>query len=191
VDLGCLVNTAFGEAPDLSLRYVRASQPLAAYAFAAVECPADGVLYVTASCEAGMCWYVDGVAVYDRIKDGNGASASDVSAHPFAVRVTRGRHVLTVQVRPGASGWSFCSAGGFSEKRGDPLAEFRVESKIRIPPPDFRLQPCFQEIPHPPTLRRMWLDRVRANAGRIEAVVRELPGTPEALRAGELIQALK
>jgi len=191
VNLGCLVNTPFGEAPDYSASFVRAGQPITAYAFASVECPADGYLYMTASCESAMRWYVDGVSVYDRFQAGNGADPNDLNAHPFAVRVTRGRHWVVVQVRPGAAGWSFCSAGGFSEKRGDQLAEFRVESKMKILPPDFRLQPCFQEIPHPPTLRELWLDRVRDNAGRLDAVGRDLPDTRESRQAAAMLERLK
>lgn len=189
LDLGCLVGAEWGEPPDLSSAFVRSAQPLSAYAFAAIECPADGYLYVTASCEASMCWYVDGIAVYDRLKEGNAASSADVNAHPFAVRVTRGRHVLAVQVRPGASGWFLLSAGGFSEQPADRMPEFRVESRLQKATPDFRLQPCFRELPYPPTLKRAWLERVRINADRLQAVVRDLPATPEARKAEAMLRS--
>jgi hypothetical protein len=191
LDLGCLVHADLGEAPDFSAPFVRPGAPLAAYAFAAIECPADGYLYVGTAFEGSVCWYVDGVAVYDRIREGSGASATDLSAHPFAVRVTRGRHALAVQARPSVSGWTFCSLGGFSEKPGDQLADFRLESKIKRQEPDPRLQPCFREVPHPGTIRRMWLDRARANAGRLEAVKRALPGTREARSAEEALGSLQ
>jgi hypothetical protein len=171
VDLGCLVSTEFGTIPDQSKPFERPATMLLAVAFAAVECPADGYLYITSSSEAIM-WYVDGVPVYDKIKRSK-ISSPAVDAHPFAVRVTRGRHVLAAQIRSGNFAWSFCSAGGFSEKRGDELSEFKVESTEQVMAPDAFINPCFQEIPHPPTLKRMWGDRVREHADSLQAVVRE------------------
>jgi hypothetical protein len=190
VDLGSLVHVETGQEPDLSKDYVRAATPLSAYAFAEVDCPADGYLYVSTSGEASLCWYVDGEVVYDLFA-GVRANARDVSAHPFAVRVTKGRHVLAVQVRPGASGWSFCSVGGFSEQRGDQLAEFAVESRIKPETAEFRLRPCFLDVPQSPAVRQVWLERARASADRLEAVTKDLPGTPEASRAQTALNALK
>jgi hypothetical protein len=189
VDLGCLVSTELGETPDLSKPFERPSGPLFAMLFAVIECPADGTLYITSSSEV-LVWYVDGVPVYDRIKRSKITSPA-VDAHPFAVRVTRGRHVLAAQVRSGNFAWSFSSAGGFSEKRGDELAEFKVESKETAESPGYFINPCFLEIPHPPTMERMWLDRVRANADSLAEVVRDLPGTPESRRAAALLETLK
>jgi hypothetical protein len=190
VELGSLVHVQPGQEPDLSKEYVRAGVPVSAYAFAEVDCPADGYLYVSTSGEASLCWYVDGEVVYDRL-GGLWAGARDVSAHPFAVRVTKGRHVLAVQVRPGAGGWSFCSVGGFSEKRGDQLAEFTVESKIKPETPDFRLRPCFLEVPQSPAVRQVWLERARSYAERLEAVTKDLPGTAEARSATATLAAIR
>ena len=76
--------------------------PAVAWAFAAIDCPADGFLYISASADWFMRWHLDGQVVYDTLRDGNGAAANDVNAHPFAVPVTKGRHMLAVQVRPGS-----------------------------------------------------------------------------------------
>lgn len=188
VDLGCLVSTEFGTIPDQSKPFERPASMLVAVVFAAVECPADGYLYMTSSSEAFM-WYVDGVPVYDKIKRSKISSAG-VDAHPFAVRVTRGRHVLAAQVRSGNFAWSFCSAGGFSEKRGAELPEFKVEPTETAVSPDSFINPCFLELPHPETLKRMWNDRVREHADSLHAAVRALPGTPEARRAEEMLRTL-
>jgi hypothetical protein len=145
---------------------VRPGRSLLAYAFAHVDVPADGYLYITASCDAAMAWFVDGVSVYDRMRLGNAAPANDLDAHPFAVRVTRGRHVLAVMTGPSSSGWSFRSLGGFSQKRADEMPGLRVESRQPTPMPDFRLHACFQEVAHTPTMERMWLDRIACGASR-------------------------
>ncbi len=190
LDLGCLVHTLAGEPPAYDKKYLKAVQPFAAYAFAAIECPTDGYLYVNATCEYFMRWYVDGEMVYDRLKEGNRAPLSDLAAHPFAVRVTKGRHVIVVRTSPGGNGWTLRSAGGFNARRGDELAEFRIESKTEQRPPDFRLQPCFREIAHTPTLHELWVERIREREYRLRAVVRDLPDTAETQRAAALLNVL-
>jgi hypothetical protein len=191
VNLGCLTRAELGAEPDRSLGFVRPGRPLLCYAWAEIECPADGYLYVTASADSAMCWHLDGVAVYDRLKLGNAAPANDLGAHPFAVRVTRGRHVLAVAVAPSSSGWSFRSLGGFSPKRGDELVEFRVASKQPNETPDFRLHACFREVPHTPTMRQHWLRRIRANDEALRQMIEALRDTPEAQRAEVLLKTLK
>ena len=187
VDLGCLVKAELGEEPNRAAEFLKPTQSVTAYAFATIECPADGYLYISAASDWYMCWYVDGVPVYDRLEAGNAARPGDINAHPFAVRVGRGRHVVVIRLRAGGGGWNFTSMGGFSEKPGDQLAEFRVESKLKKGPPDFRLQPCFREIPYPPTLKRMWRDRIGARETRLRTVIKELPGTAEAKKAEALL----
>ena len=159
-------------------------------ALAQIECPADGYLYITASANSAMCWYFDGVSVYDRTRLGNVSQFTDLEAHPFAVRVTAGRHTLAVQVRPSSSGWNFRSLGGFSRQRGDQLAEFQVESRHPREGLDLRLQPCFRELPHWPTMRLQWRARVRANAEPLQEIVSDLPGTAEAAAAAALLESL-
>jgi outer membrane protein assembly factor BamB len=192
VDLGFMARAELGVEPDRSLHFVRPGRSLLAYAFAHVDVPADGYLYITASCDAAMAWFVDGVSVYDRMRLGNAAPANDLDAHPFAVRVTRGRHVLAVMTGPSSSGWSFRSLGGFSQKRADEMPGLRVESRQPTPMPDFRLHACFQEAAHTPTMERMWLDRVRAHADRLRGIAADLPGTGEAQAAAAMLaQAAK
>lgn len=190
VDLGCLSRCVLGVEPDHAAQFVAPGVPMAAYALAQIECPADGYLYITASANSAMCWYLDGVSVYDRTRLGNVSQFTDLEAHPFAVRVTAGRHTLAVQVRPSSSGWNFRSLGGFSRQRGDQLAEFQVESRHPREGLELRLQPCFRELPHWPTMRRQWRARVRANAEPLRAIVSDLPGTAEAAAAAALLESL-
>ena len=189
VDLGCLVKAELGEEPNRAAEFLKPTQSVTAYAFATIECPADGYLYISAASDWYMCWYVDGVLVYDRLEAGNAARPGDINAHPFAVRVGRGRHVVVIRLRAGGGGWNFTSMGGFSEKPGDQLAEFRVESRLKKGPPDFRLQPCFREIPYPPTLKQMWRDRIRAREDRLKALVADPPDGDAAERAKGLLEA--
>ncbi len=189
VELAGLTQTELGVEPNRALEFVRPGVPMAAYAMAEIECPSDGYLYVTCSADAAIGWYVDGVSVYDRTKLGMGSKPAELEGHPFCVKVTRGRHVLAALIHPSSSGWSFRSLGGFSEKRGGEMAEFRTESKQPKEVVDLRLQPCFREVAHSPTMKRMWLARVRANAELLQAIVVGLPATPEAASASAMLAA--
>lgn len=187
-----LVDLRPGQKPDPKApRSIKMATPLAAYAFATVEAPADGTLYVSASGDWYMKWYVDGELVYDTSKKGNGAAGNDVNAHPFAVRVGKGKHTLAVQVQPGNGGWSFSSIAGFSAKADKDLAAHHVPSKQTREVPDFRIAPAFREIPHPPTRLQRWQERVKANEARLRAVIDTLPNTAEANIAAEMLQAVK
>jgi len=188
VYLTSLLDLRPGQKPDVANapKSVRIGTPSVAYAFAVVECPADGILYVNASGDWFMTWYLDGEAIYDTMASGNGAAATDLAAHPFAIRATKGKHVLAVQVKPGSKGWSFTSIAGFAVAP-EGLAEFRVPSKAKKSEPDFRFAPAFKEIPHPPTRMRRWLERARACQARLEAVVRDLPGSEEAKAAAAIL----
>ncbi|HUT36720.1 MAG TPA: PQQ-binding-like beta-propeller repeat protein [Planctomycetota bacterium] len=193
VYLTSLLDLRPGQKPDVANapKTVRIGTPSVAYAFATVECPADGILCVNASGDWFMTWYLDGEVVYDTMQSGNGAAATDLNAHPFAIRVAKGKHVLAVQVKPGSKGWSFTSIAGFdpvgSAGFSPYLADFRVPSKQKKAEPDFRFAPAFKEIPHPPTRMRRWLERARACKARLEAVVRDLPGTEEAKAATAIL----
>ncbi|MBM4035285.1 MAG: hypothetical protein FJ291_26370 [Planctomycetes bacterium] len=197
VHLTSLLDLRPGQKPDVANapKSVRIATPSLAWAFAAVECPADGILYVNASGDWFMAWHLDGEAIYDTMAAGNGAAATDLAAHPFAVRVTKGRHVLAVLVKPGSRGWSFSSIAGFapvgSAGFSPSLADFRVPSKAKKGEPDFRFAPAFKEIPHPPTRMLRWLERARACRTRLEAVVRDLPGTEEAKAAADILKRVQ
>ncbi len=182
VYLTSLIGLVPGAEPDVANapRTVKIGTPNLAYAWATVEVPAEGTLYVTAGADWFMRWYVDGEPVYDTMERGNGSAPTDVKAHPFAVRVAPGEHVLCVVVKPGSKGWSFTSVGGFAAKWTDALAAHRVEPKAKAPERDVRLSPALKEVPHPPTRLARWLGRVEARRERLEAVVRDLPGTDEA-----------
>lgn len=186
VNLNALSETAPGQKPDLASApaKITTTSPMPAYLFAQIECPADGYVYITAGADWYMQWFVDGTPLTDRVKEG---VTGKIEAHRFTARVTKGRHVVAVMVKPGAGGWSLISNAAFSEKSPDQLAEFRI-----VPPPkratvDVRLNPSFREIPHPPTLEAMWRERATRNRARLEAVVRDLPGTDEAKQATETI----
>jgi hypothetical protein len=189
VNLNSLAGVAPGQKPDFANAPATVSLPdtTRACAFAVVDCPADGYLYIGAGCDWYMRWFVDGVAIHrEELAGGN------LGAHSLAARVTKGRHVVAVEVRPGSKGWSFASVGGFSEKSGEELpTEYRVAVKEKPSAPDFRLQPCFREIPHPPTLESLWRERATRNRSRLEAIVRESPGTEEARQAADLLAKLK
>ena len=193
VYLTSLVGLAPGQKPDPANapKELRIGVESLAYAFAVIDCPADGMLYVTAGADWFMRWYLDGEVVYDTMKGGNAAAPTDVKAHPFAERVTKGRHVLAVQVKPGSNGWSFSSQAGFTDKPADQLAQFRVPTKQKPSAPDFRLAPAFKEVPHPPTRMRRWRRCVRDRRWRLQAVIRDLPGTPEAKIAADLLARVK
>ncbi len=189
LNLTALVGLRPGETPDVENAppTMRIGLPSLAYAFAEIDCPADGRLYVTMAADWFSRWYLDGEVVYDTMKSGNGAPPTLLAAHPFAVRVTKGKHVLAVQVRPGSRGWSVTSLGGFAATP-EAAARFRVPSKQKVEAPDFRFAPAFSEIPHPPTRDRRWIEKVRAARARLERIVRHLPGTDEAKAAEEMLK---
>jgi hypothetical protein len=193
VYLTSLADLREGEKPDVAKapKEREIGSPSHAYVFAPIECPADGFLYVTGSADWFMRWYVDGEVAYDTMKGGNAAATTALDAHPWAVRVTKGRHVLAVLVKPGARGWSFTSLGGFSEKMSEALAAFGVPSKQKREEPDIRLAPAFAEVPHPPTRQRRWQDELQGRRARLEAVVRDLAGTDAARAAAGLLADIK
>lgn len=189
VVLNALSETTPGQKPDLAIapKKLATATAMAAYLFATVDCPSDGYLFINAGVDRYMHWFVDGIPLSDEPVKG---VTGKMDAHRFTVRVTKGRHVVAVMVRPGEGGWSLMSLGAFSEKGPDQLPEFRVAP---LPPrvPDLRINPAFREIPHPPTLERMWRERVTRNVMRLQAVGRDLPGTGEANQATDLLNTIK
>jgi outer membrane protein assembly factor BamB len=189
IQLIALSETVPGRKPDLANapKKLNGNVPLSAYLFATVDCPADGYLYINAGADWYMQWFVDGEPLHDGFKEGK---TGQVDAHRFTARVKKGRHVVAVLVKPGDTGWQVTSLGAFSEKSPDRLPEFRV-----APPPkpavDIRLNPSFREIPHPPTLGKMWRDRVTRNADRLQAIVRDLPDSDEAKIAAAILTGAK
>ncbi len=176
----------FAEAP----KETPIGSPAQGYAFVQIEVPADGTLYVNSAADWFMRWYLDGKEVYSTMGSGNGAAPTDIRAQPFAVPVTKGKHVLAVEVKPGSKGWSLTCEMAFADKSAEAkLATFRVPSKVTVRPPDFRFAPAFKEIPHPPTRLARWRKSVRDRAEQLRAIVRDLPGTNQAQAARSMLQA--
>jgi hypothetical protein len=189
VNLNSLTETAPGQKPDLANApaKITTTSPMSAYLFAEVECPADGYLYITAGADWYMQWFVDGMPLSAAVKEG---VTGKLDAHRFTAKVTKGRHVVAVMVKPGSGGWSLMSTAAFSEKSPEDLVEYRI-----APPParqpDRQLNPSFREIPHPPTVEQMWRARATRNLSRLEAIERDLPGSEEAKQAAETLSRLK
>jgi hypothetical protein len=190
VSLAALAETAPGRTPDFvnAPKTFSSAVPYAAYLFAAIDCPADGYLYITGGSDWFMKWFVDGEPLSTELKEG---VTGKVDTYSFTAAVKKGRHVVVAMVKPGSRGWQLSSTGGFSEKSPDQLPEFRIAAPAVTRAVDLRLNPSFQEVPHPQTLEQLWRDRATRNRARLEAIVRDLPGSEEAKQASEMLEALK
>lgn len=188
VNLNMLAETASGQKPDLARTpaTLGSSLPGVAYLFGTVDCPAEGYLYIGAGADWYMRWFVDGAPLHPEIKEG---MTGNVNAHRLTARVTKGRHIIAVMLRPGTQGWKLSSIAGFSEKSPEQMPEFRVAPPAPLPL-DLRLNPSFREIPHPPTLAQMWRERATRNRERLAAVSRDLPGSAEASAAANILAAV-
>lgn len=192
--LTALLSKKQGQKPDPSTapKTMKIGTPSTAWALAEIDVPSDGVLYVTAGADWFMRWTLDGKVVYDRLKSGNAAPPTEIKAHPFAIPVTKGKHVLAVQVKPGSRGWSFSATGGFAAKDTDAIKALRVPSRIKPAKPDFRFVPAFKIVPHPMKREARWLRRVAARADRLRAIVDALPAdSPQNRAARNILQLLK
>ncbi|MFP4053174.1 MAG: hypothetical protein ACLFV7_04845 [Phycisphaerae bacterium] len=193
VYLTALLDLREGQKPDWknAPKTMKIGTPSNAYAMAEIDVPEDGMLYVTAGADWFMRWTLDGKVVYDRLKSGNAAAPTEIKAHPFAIPVTKGKHVLAVQVKPGSRGWSFTAAGGFVAEDSDEIKALRVPSRIKPAEPDFEFAPAFKIVPHPMRRQRLWQDRIAARRERLQAVIDGLPGSNEAKAATALLEILK
>ncbi len=194
VYLTALLSKKQGQKPDPSTapKTMKIGTPSTAWAMAEINAPSDGMLYVTAGADWFMRWTLDGKVVYDRLKSGNAAPPTEIKAHPFAIPVTKGKHVLAVQVKPGSRGWSFSATGGFAAKETDAIQALRVPSRIKPTPPDFRFVPAFKIVPHPMKREARWLQRVAGRADRLRAIVRALPESSAPSQAARnILQLLK
>jgi hypothetical protein len=194
VYLTALLSKKQGQKPDHSTapKTMKIGTSSTAWAMAEIDVPSDGMLYVTAGADWFMRWTLDGEVVYDRLKSGNAAPPTEIKAHPFAIPVTKGKHVLAVQVKPGSRGWSFSATGGFAAKDTDAIKALRVPSRIKPVKPDFRFVPAFKIVPHPMKREARWLRRVAARADRLRAIVDALPAdSPQNQAARDILQLLK
>ncbi len=95
---------------------VKIAKPQSVIAYTTIETPEDGVLYLSFGADWSTRWHVDGRVVYDTLSSGNQGPATAVDTHAFALPITRGSHVLAVQVVSGSLGWSLTSLVGFATK---------------------------------------------------------------------------
>ncbi|MGD0897038.1 MAG: PQQ-binding-like beta-propeller repeat protein [Thermoguttaceae bacterium] len=161
---------------------LRIGMPHVAYAYGEIDVPADGVLYVAAASQGSMKWHLDGTAIQ--------VAPTDSAFQPFAVRLSKGKHVLCIAVGSEARAWSLTSVGGFSAAP-DSLAEFRVTPKLAPPAPDVRVDPALVELPLLEGRLEHWRRRATAARAELEAILRELPATPYAEQAQRLLEAIK
>jgi hypothetical protein len=193
VYLTALLTMKQGQKPDPATapKKMKIGTPSMAYAMAEIDAPSDGVLYVTAGADWFMRWTLDGEVVYDRLKSGNASPPTDIKAHPFAIPLKKGKHVLAVQVKPGSRGWSFSAIGGFAPRDTEDIKSCRVPTRIKPVEPDFRFAPCFKIVPHPMKREALWLKRVAARKDRLEAVIEGMaPDSPQARAASDTLRML-
>jgi hypothetical protein len=190
VYLTALLGLREGQKPDAASapKTVKIATPQRAYAMVEIQAPADGYLYLTAGADWFFRWILDGQVVYDRIKAGNGAAPTEVGAHPVALRLGKGKHVLVAEVKPGSRGWSISAAAGFSTKAPAALSDYHTASKIQPKAPDPRIRPAFVEIPHPPTRQARWQNRLARRAPILVKALKALDASADARKKAEEIR---
>jgi hypothetical protein len=168
---------------------VEVMTPFTAYAFAEIEAPRDGSLYVNAGADWFMRWYVDGEAVLDTMQSGNPSGPRDVKSCAFEVPLKKGKHTVCVMTKPGSKGWSVSSIGAFSAK---PKAELKPYELVRGRKEDFdfRFRPYFAEMPNPEVIADLYRQRLKAAESRLRSIEKSLPGSPEAKTAQLLLTKL-
>ncbi len=194
LDFSALVDLAPGEAPavgDAVRTDVRVPKGASVYAFARIDCPADGTLLVNASADWHMAWYVDGTLACSTLRQGNQRAPTQLTAHTFAVPVAKGTHVLAVQVKPGSKGWSLTSYGALATGAAEGLEAYAAKDGVRVPEPEFRAAPALRVLDTPEAVEGVWEAQIRANRGRLEHIVEALPGTDAGRRARAHLDALK
>ncbi len=77
---------------------------------ATVWSPTQQTVRIGAAADWWMRWSVNGEAVYDTLRSGNGG-AQTPTTHMFDVRLQPGHNVMAVEVLSGSQGWSMTSAG--------------------------------------------------------------------------------
>ncbi len=161
--------------------------PVSAYAFTEITAPADGTLYLTASVDWHMRWFLDGRLIYQTLAAGNGGSTEDLALHPFAAPVQAGKHVLAVELKPGSKGWQLRADIAFSDRPVEALRSIQVPPRLAVPPLDLRLDPAFSEIPLACERMELLRRKLRPLRRVLAAMVKDLPGTPEAVQAQSLL----
>jgi outer membrane protein assembly factor BamB len=169
---------------------IEIAAPFLALCYAQIDVPEDGSLYVNASADWYMRWYVDGNMVCDTMATGNKGPARLVTAQAFEVPLKKGKHVVCVQVKPGSKGWLVTSQAAFSSK---PKADLKAFELVRGPKEgfDFRFRPCFSEVPSPAAIQQRYQQRLSYCEPRLAAIVRDLPDSVEARGAQALLEKLR
>ncbi len=190
VYLTALLGLREGQKPNAKTapKTVKIATPQRAYAMIEIQAPADGYLYLTTGADWFFRWILDGQVVYDRLKTGNGAAPTDLRAHPVALRLGKGKHVLVAEVKPGSRGWSISAAAGFSTQPPEKLSDYHTKSKIQPKAPDPRILPAFMEIPHPPTRQARWQKRLARRAPLLVEALEALGDSAEAGKTAREIQ---
>jgi hypothetical protein len=165
--------------------------PVSAYAFTEITVPSAGTLYLTASADWHMKWYLDGKQIYATSAAGNAGNAEEMSLHPFAAPVTAGRHVVCVELKPGSKGFQLRADIAFTDQAVEKLAGIQVPSKIQPQPIDLRLDPAFTEMPLTSARQAVWLKKAQAVKGELEKILKDLPGTPQATRAENILAMIR
>jgi hypothetical protein len=139
---------------------------LAACAFAEIECPTDGTLYVNCGADWWMAWYLDGRAVYSTLDEGNLIVPDLIEKRGFSAAVTKGRHVLAALVRSGSGGWALRSAGGLTTAApADLQAYFEPWKTVLIPEKSATAMERVEAIEPAPPVTRTEAQRIIEKAG--------------------------
>jgi hypothetical protein len=139
---------------------------LGAYAFAEIECPADGTLYVNCGADWWMKWHLDGRAVYSTLDEGNLIVPDLIEKRGFSAAVTKGRHVLAALVRSGSGGWSLRSAGGLTTAApAEMQAYFEPWKTVLIPEKSATAMERVEAIEPAPPVTRTEAQRIIEKAG--------------------------
>jgi hypothetical protein len=195
LDLTRIVGLAPGEAPEVGkqVQEKMVNQQLTAWALTEIEVPADGTVIVNASADWFMEWYVDGERVYSTLSGGNKRAPTQLTAHSFAVPLSKGKHVVAVRSKPGSKGWSVTSLGAFvpgelSVARA--LHEkYPAKGGVTAAEPEWRVAVTFAQLDHPAdvaAVRTRQVDRARA---WLERIAEKLAGSDEAARAKSLLRS--
>jgi len=86
------------------------------YLLATLDAEKEGECKLGAGADWWMKWWVNGEAVYDTLKEGNGAWPPSVLHHVFTTRLKAGRNLVAVKVVSGSGSFAL-AAGGPRERR--------------------------------------------------------------------------
>lgn len=98
------------------------------------------------------------------------------------VHLAPGRYPFVVRVEPAF----------FAFRAAQPKPTATLPPGVLEPPyPDYRLNLSFRELPHPPTRLATWVAKAAEREDRLQAAIRDLPGSDEAKGAAEALAAVR